>query len=47
VEGHRLRFSFDVRDGSGAVARGTHERVVVDRNKFLAAATERRETGPA
>ncbi len=35
VEGRKLRFSFEVRDPSGPVARGVHLRVVVGRADFL------------
>ncbi|HEV8682554.1 MAG TPA: hotdog domain-containing protein [Actinomycetota bacterium] len=35
VEGRRLKFSFEVSDGRGVVARGIHYRVVVGRNAFL------------
>ncbi|HEV8571917.1 MAG TPA: hotdog domain-containing protein [Actinomycetota bacterium] len=38
VEGRRLRFSFEVSDGRGVVARGIHIRVVVGRDAFLAQA---------
>ncbi|MEX2457625.1 MAG: hotdog domain-containing protein [Actinomycetota bacterium] len=42
VDGRRLTFSFEVTDGMGVVARGSHLRAVVDRERFLAAAEERR-----
>jgi predicted thioesterase len=35
VEGRRLKFSFEVSDGRGVVARGIHFRVVVQRDAFL------------
>jgi fluoroacetyl-CoA thioesterase len=35
VEGRRLRFSFEVSDAGGVVARGIHIRVVVGREAFL------------
>jgi fluoroacetyl-CoA thioesterase len=35
VEGRRLRFSFEVSDAQGVVARGIHIRVVVGRDAFL------------
>jgi predicted thioesterase len=35
VEGRRLRFSFEVSDVRGVVARGIHYRVVVQRQAFL------------
>jgi predicted thioesterase len=42
VEGRRLTFRFEVTDAAGPVARGTHVRVVVDRERFLDTARERR-----
>ena len=41
VDGRRLRFTFEVADPAGPVARGSHERVVVDRDRFVAGARER------
>jgi fluoroacetyl-CoA thioesterase len=41
VDGHRLRFAFEVTDPAGPVAHGTLERVVVDRDGFVAGARER------
>jgi fluoroacetyl-CoA thioesterase len=41
VDGRKLRFSFEVADPAGPVARGTHERVIVDRDSFLAKAADR------
>jgi predicted thioesterase len=38
----RLRFGFEADDGMGVVARGVHERVIVDRARFLGAAEDRR-----
>jgi fluoroacetyl-CoA thioesterase len=35
VEGRRLRFSFEVSDSRGVVARGIHIRVIVGRDAFL------------
>jgi fluoroacetyl-CoA thioesterase len=35
VEGRRLRFSFEVSDARGVVARGIHIRVIVGRDAFL------------
>ncbi|MGE0014771.1 MAG: thioesterase family protein [Candidatus Methanomethylophilaceae archaeon] len=35
VDRRRLTFSFTVSDGAGEIARGTHERVIVDKEKFL------------
>jgi predicted thioesterase len=43
----RLRFAFKASDGMGTVARGTHERVIVDRSRFLDAAEERRAAADA
>ena len=41
VEGRKLTFEFDVSDGSGEVARGTHRRVVVARDEFARSAEGR------
>jgi len=41
VEGRRLRFSFEVRDPGGVVARGAHLRVLVARGPFLEGARSR------
>jgi predicted thioesterase len=41
VDGRHLRFSFEATDPGGLVARGTHTRVIVDRERFLASARER------
>ena len=41
VNGRQLRFSFEVTDPAGPVARGSHVRVRVDRERFLARARER------
>lgn len=35
VDGRNLRFRFEVTDPAGPVARGTHRRVVVERERFL------------
>jgi predicted thioesterase len=35
VDGRTLRFDFEVTDGAGTVARGRHDRVIVDRGSFL------------
>jgi fluoroacetyl-CoA thioesterase len=35
VEGRKLRFSFEVSDARGVVARGIHVRVIVQRDAFL------------
>lgn len=42
VDGRRLTFRFEVTDAAGPVARGTHVRVVVDRERFLDTARDRR-----
>lgn len=41
IEGRRLRFSFEVTDPAGPVSRGTHTRVVVDRDRFVSDAGRR------
>ncbi len=41
VDGRRLRFSFEVTDPAGPVARGTHVRAIVDREPFMQKARER------
>jgi predicted thioesterase len=41
VEGRTLHFSIEASDPSGGIARGTHTRVVVDRDRFLNTADER------
>jgi fluoroacetyl-CoA thioesterase len=35
IDGRRLEFRFEVTDGAGPVARGTHLRVLVERERFL------------
>lgn len=42
VDGRKLTFSFEANDRTGPVARGTHVRVLVDRERFLADAEARR-----
>ncbi|MGN9839215.1 thioesterase family protein [Nonomuraea sp. H19] len=42
VDGRRLVFAFEAHDRHAVVGRGTVERVVVDRAKFLAASERRR-----
>lgn len=42
VDGRRLTFRFEVMDAAGPVARGEHVRVIVDRERFLGSAHERR-----
>jgi predicted thioesterase len=41
VDGRRLRFSFEVTDPAGPIARGSHVRVLVDRRRFLQSAGDR------
>jgi fluoroacetyl-CoA thioesterase len=41
VDGRRLTFEFEATDPSGAVARGTHLRVAVEREAFLESARAR------
>ena len=41
VDGRRLRFRFTVSDTAGEVAKGSHLRVVVDRERFEAGARAR------
>ncbi|MGH2661305.1 MAG: thioesterase family protein [Actinomycetota bacterium] len=41
VDGRKITFAFEVTDPAGPVARGTHERVVVDRERFLESARKR------
>jgi len=42
VEGRRLRFSVIATDAGGRVARATHDRVIVDRDRFVDSAARRR-----
>jgi fluoroacetyl-CoA thioesterase len=41
IEGRTLRFDVEVADPAGTVARGRHERVLVDRGSFLDSAGRR------
>jgi predicted thioesterase len=41
VEGRKIRFSFQVSDEAGEVARGSHVRVIVDRERFERSAVTR------
>jgi fluoroacetyl-CoA thioesterase len=41
IEGRRLRFTFEVTDPAGPVARGSHVRVLVDRERFIQGASSR------
>lgn len=41
VEGRRLRFAVAVRAGEIVLGRGAHERVIVNRERFLSRLTER------
>jgi predicted thioesterase len=42
-EGRRLQFSLTAWDGAGEIGRGTHERVVVEAERFLRRAKERNQ----
>ncbi len=42
IDGKTLSFVLEVGDGSGLVARGTHTRVIVDRERFVRNADDRR-----
>jgi len=42
VDGKNLSFVVEVSDGAGVVARGTHTRVLVDRERFVRNALDRR-----
>lgn len=41
VDGKTLSFSVEASDGAGPVARGTHTRVIVDRQRFVKGARDR------
>src|SRR5439155_15425584 len=41
VEGPKLTFEFSVADGTGEIARGTHRRSVVERERFVRSAEKR------
>lgn len=41
VDGRTLAFTVEVADGAGEVARGTHTRMVVDRERFARGASAR------
>jgi predicted thioesterase len=41
VDGRTLSFEFEVSDPAGIVATGAHDRVIVDRESFLASASAR------
>jgi fluoroacetyl-CoA thioesterase len=41
VDGSRLRFAFEVTDPAGPIARGTHERTIVEVERFLDGARRR------
>jgi len=41
VDGRTLEFSLEVSDPGGVVARGRHRRAIIDRARFLQAASER------
>jgi predicted thioesterase len=44
-DSRKLRFEFAVHDGAGEVARGSHVRVIVEREPFMRAADGRRVKG--
>ena len=41
VDGRRLHFSFEVSDPAGIVAKGSHRRVIVERDRFIKGARNR------
>jgi predicted thioesterase len=41
ADGRTLHFAVEATDRSGTIARGTHSRVIVDRDRFIASADER------
>ena len=41
VDGRTLRFTFELTDPAGPIARGTHARVIVDRGRFVDTAARR------
>ncbi len=41
VDGRTLRFTFELTDPAGPIARGTHTRVIVERGRFLEIARRR------
>ena len=41
VDGRTLHFDFEVTDDAGAIARGRHDRVIVERESFLDTASRR------
>ena len=41
VEGPKLTFEFSVADGAGEIARGTHRRSIVERERFVRSAQKR------
>jgi fluoroacetyl-CoA thioesterase len=41
VDGRRLRFTFEVTDPQGPIARGSHTRIIVERERFLSTARGR------
>ncbi len=43
IDGRRLLFDVTAEDGAGPIGRGTHERVIVDVDRFMARAIARRE----
>ena len=47
VDGRKLVFEVEASDEHGQVARGTHERFIVDKNKFQAMVATKAAKGPA
>lgn len=45
VDGRKLSFSVEASDGSGIIARGTHERFIVDSLKFQKKCDQKKENG--
>jgi predicted thioesterase len=45
VEGRRLRFQVEARDDAGTIGTGTHERFIINNEKFLAKAGEKKGPG--
>jgi fluoroacetyl-CoA thioesterase len=46
VEGRRLTFSVSAHDGVDKIAEGTHQRVVIDRDRFNARVAEKLRRAP-
>ena len=47
VEGRRLRFEVEAHDGVDLITRGTHERFIIDREKFAQRLDAKSGTAPA